>query len=516
MTIQETVTDTNGTAAPVTETISEAYSLQYTSSSTYKVLFTIGLPGEDTAFTEWFQNDGSLIALYSDGQNLTGSTYQSIAIEGFAGFLAADSSIDPSIYTSSTYFHATGTSTANIGPTQLSVTTYAANTLPENFTNCGVQETLIGFSFSVGTPQGTSATVVTKEYIDASTVVDGQTDIVNDSVVISSLTLTSTYPAPEVWAVGPSYPLTTHLEPGVLGQACVNGTATVYCIGGFGINDTVTSDVFATTISPSGMGDWNTEASYPVPIVGQACVAYGGYAYCIGGQHDGEGDDIASSYYSQMTSTGLGPWESTTAYPVPVDSSTCVASSGYVYCIGGDNETTGTNSTYVQSNTDWYASVSSSGIGTWKETTAYPTGADYPSCGATATEIYCTGGFNSTYSGVSNSYYAPISSSGIGSWSSTTAYPVKGAGQSCNIDSGDIICVGGLLNYNDTAYTSVYYAPVTSGGIGPWQQSSATLPLGMETICTVVNGGLYCTGGYADPYDYWTDFTFYAAVDSLI
>ena len=72
-------------------------------------------------------------------------------------------------------------------------------------------------------------------------------------------------------------------------------------------------------------------------------------------------------------------------------------------------------------NSDWYAQLSSSGIGTWKQTTSYPLGAAFPACAASATDIYCVGGFDASGNGLNSVYYAPLSSSGIGQWTSTAA-----------------------------------------------------------------------------------------------
>ena len=42
---------------------------------------------------------------------------------------------------------------------------------------------------------------------------------------------------------------------------------------------------------------------------------------------------------------------------------------------------------------------------------------------------------------------------------------------------------------------AVYYAPISSGGIGTWKQAT-NFPFGVSTICATLSGNVYCFGGY--------------------
>ena len=153
--------------------------------------------------------------------------------------------------------------------------------------------------------------------------------------------------------------------------------------------------------------------------------------------------------FSRPTNTeSLGTWTSTTAYPTGTSGiieQSCATYSGYIYCVGGYGPglTSAVN----------YAPVSSSGVGTWTSTTTYPSVILEQSCVISSGYIYCVGG-----SGPSGAvYYATVSSSGVGKWTSTTTYPTGSNGieyQSCAIYSSDIYCVGGE-NFVDT-YSAVY------------------------------------------------------------
>ena len=145
-----------------------SYNVVYHSATTYKVNVNVQSGSNALTYTIWVHNDGTVVAVeftvsgYS--QNLTGSQASGIAVGALAEFtlqIQADSQI--AYYTNTGYFHTTGTSTVQLGPTSVHVTTYAANSLPTTITSCGSTTTLTAYSFSVGTPQGASQPLVTYE-----------------------------------------------------------------------------------------------------------------------------------------------------------------------------------------------------------------------------------------------------------------------------------------------------------------------------------------------------------------
>lgn len=316
------------------------------------------------------------------------------------------------------------------------------------------------------------------------------------------------------WVGGQDYPLQVSGTPGVVGQSCFNGTATIYCVGGIDYNGDSRNNVYSATVSAAGMSGWTAQGNYPQTVGLQSCVSSGGFAYCVGGSYDDAGDDVASSYFAPLTGSGIGSWNSTTSYPVAIDSQSCVASSAYIYCVAGENETSGTNSTVIPTSSAWFAPISSSGIGAWKLTTAYPSAVSFPACAASSSDIYCVGGVDSSDNGVSDVYYASLSSSGIGQWSATTAYPFDAYGQTCVIDSGSVICIGGVPNGSTSSSDGVYSAPITSSGLGSWRMAS-NYPVGIETACAVSSGNVYCAGGYQDSSTI-SEATYYAKVASLL
>jgi N-acetylneuraminic acid mutarotase len=309
------------------------------------------------------------------------------------------------------------------------------------------------------------------------------------------------------WTATTSYPLQSGGNYGVVGQACVTTAGYVYCVGGSDGNGNPSNQVFSSTLSISGLGNWTSESSpYPRNVTGQSCVAYSGYLYCVGGSYDIAGDNTPSSYFASLSTLNVNTWTETTAFPVPVDTESCVSSQGYIYCVGGNNQTAGTNATSELSNSVWYATLSPSGIGSWSRTTSYPENFFLPSCVASNSYIYCLGGINHdstikggiNYGALSNTqntvYYAALSSTGLGPWMTTTNYPIQIAFQSCGVSSSSIYCVGGEQSGGST-FDGVYYSSLSSSGIGTWHKAS-NYPLEVTTICVSSNSTLYCLGGY--------------------
>ncbi len=223
-----------------------------------------------------------------------------------------------------------------------------------------------------------------------------------------------------------------------------------------------------------------------------------GYMYC---PQVGELIPTSSypTYFSKLLDSGIAGWAATSTYPnfYPSYATTCVSYSGYVYCVGGEPIILNFV-VYALTEVD-FASLSTSGVGGWVSTTNYPSpggigGIAGAACVTSGGYIYCVAGaFNNADGYTPNVYYAPISSSGVGAWQQTSSYPFSGV-TSCATSNGYIYCVGG---YNGNSYFSnVYYASLSSSGVGAWQQTS-TYPIpDAGASCTISNGYIYCIGGY--------------------
>ncbi len=306
------------------------------------------------------------------------------------------------------------------------------------------------------------------------------------------------------WKCGAGYPIQVAGNVGVGATQCEPNGAYLFCVGGSDANSGARNETYIGALGASGnLTGWALSTNeYPTGISGESCVVSSGYLYCVGGVYDPGGDDIATSYYSQLGAGGsLGAWFYTTAYPIPIDAESCVSSSSYIYCVGGNNETDGIDGTVAPSSSSWYAQLTSTGIGAWSKTASYPTNAYLPSCFATGQVIYCIGGVDSSDNPLGNVYYASLSGSGIGDWIPTTAYPLPATGQACSASMGYVYCVGGATSGGQSAsYTNAVYATtISSEGLGTWT-SGPDFPSSVATTCITSSGYLYCIGGFDASY----------------
>lgn len=210
----------------------------------------------------------------------------------------------------------------------------------------------------------------------------------------------------------------------------------------------------------------------------------------------------------------IDSWNRTTSYPLPIARMSCVTAGGFAYCVGGGDEAAprgsgGLNNTY-------YAPLSNSGIGQWTESTEYPLPIMSPSCVESSGFIYCVGGIEGATSDTtltSDVFYAPLSPSGIGRWARTTPYPNPTSLPSCVVDSSYIYCVSQNASIPFTYPTGdTYFATLSATGVGKWTESSEipSNPLG----CVATGGSAYCFGGYCNNADVCTDFAYYAQLSS--
>ena len=99
---------------------------------------------------------------------------------------------------------------------------------------------------------------------------------------------------------------------------------------------------------------------------------------------------------------------------------------------------------------------------------------------------------NATATSSSNAtYFGPLSGSGVTGWTKSTPYPFQATGLSCVTSSGYIYCVGGFTYGGSQDNASVYYAPVSSSGIGAWQKTTS-YPIAVYAQSCVTSAGRDC------------------------
>ncbi|MDE1869482.1 MAG: hypothetical protein KGH71_00655 [Candidatus Micrarchaeota archaeon] len=291
--------------------------------------------------------------------------------------------------------------------------------------------------------------------------------------------------------------------PGVTTSTTTSTTTTtisyIYCVGGQ--QSSLYNNVYYAPLYSGAIGSWISTNSYPTVIEQNSCSISGGYIYCVAGASP-SGTNLV--YYAPVyNSGGVGAWTSTNSYPLSAYGLGCQISNGHLDCAGGyaGGYLTNTYDVLV---------YSSGGIGSWSASTALPSATFYNSggnqCVKSAGYIYCVGGTNGGGSTISYVYSAPLTGTGFGSWSSTTAYPTIITGESCATYAGYIYCVAGN---NGASVSNVYYATVSSGAVGTWTATNAYPITNYVLSCTAANSDVYCMGGNNGAYQ---SATYYAPI----
>jgi len=264
-------------------------------------------------------------------------------------------------------------------------------------------------------------------------------------------------------------------------------TATLTSSGTVG-GSTVTST--ETVAAGSGqLGPWNATTPYPGSYLPSSCVTASGYIYCVGGNGN-------STFFATIAQGEIGGWARTTDYPLPVETEGCVASSGNIYCIGGVT-TAQTADPYGRIAAVYYATLSSAGIGAWEQTTSFPHVAPYPRCMTFESQVYCVeASFNGTsFSNPGQTFVASLSQGGVGTWVEAAGPASMTAG--CSMVDGYVYCYGGgscsPSGPVGDCFSQSYAAPLSASGVGVWN-STTQLPTATFDVYVAAESYIYYLG----------------------
>jgi len=227
-------------------------------------------------------------------------------------------------------------------------------------------------------------------------------------------------------------------------------------------------------------------------------VASNGYIYVIGGCQNSTANCAGNmltdvSFAALNASDGsIGSWSTTTAIPTALMGLGAVAYNGYVYIAGGTTDTDFNNAI----STVRYAKIKTSDgtLGSWTATTSMPVSKAILSLEAYNGYLYSVGGRNSA--SLTDVRYAPINGDGsIGSWTAGSSLGTARGGLSAAVYNGYIYALGGNINGGNLTNTTEY-APIKSdGSLGTWTAgpSFTTSRFGLFGYAT--NGYIYMGGG---------------------
>ena len=233
------------------------------------------------------------------------------------------------------------------------------------------------------------------------------------------------------WKRTKNYPAAAFLSSEA--PTCVVYADVIYCLGGEGDQGFVNDTYYAKLNTTGGINKWEYSANSS-PMIGEGfdCLTYQSKIYCIGT------DPIENNtYYANLSGQGITQWHtSESTFPIQELFASCIAYDSRIYCIGGSSF----QSSQLGNSLDniSYATISSNGLSAWNAAPPYPyyVGGGL-SCNISGNYVYCVGGgadvLSADDSPINLTYFAPISETGIGTWRQTTSYPMSISNAACVI-----------------------------------------------------------------------------------
>ena len=286
--------------------------------------------------------------------------------------------------------------------------------------------------------------------------------------------------------------------------AAANGY--VYHVGGCTAVDCSSGSESSTVLYNKVQGDgsltgaWTTAAnSMPSGRAHGAVVVVGNYIYVIGGWDTTSTPTNTVMYSLLDASTGApGPWTTTTMLN-QTRASTAVAWKGYIYLIEGTNNggvTYATDYTKVGVNG---GAPTSPGCGTaWCVTTSLPTGSGtfFGAAAVNAGTIYFTGGGLVAGGNSNSTYFASLSSSGIGTWTKAGALFYDSRQQHAAFAvNGFLYVVAGSGTIQGCSNSVQYASIAANGNIGSWNTGPSLNSARNGGAAAYANGNIYYMGG---------------------
>ncbi len=179
----------NGTTNGNSVDVQYEYKVIATTSTGYKVNFTLTSGGTTIHYTAFALKNGTAAWVYYSGSNYTGIQAFSLYF-GAAAYLFIEQTfgLASSEFTLPAYMHVVNMETIMIGPTSVSVTNYATNSVPLNITTCDGSSDFTKLSIQTGKVTGVNLSLLTYMAMTGSFSTGGSTENVNITLQVTSLT----------------------------------------------------------------------------------------------------------------------------------------------------------------------------------------------------------------------------------------------------------------------------------------------------------------------------------------
>lgn len=275
--------------------------------------------------------------------------------------------------------------------------------------------------------------------------------------------------------------------PGRWGHSGAQQGGRIYISGGntSPLASTALNTVHYSTIQPGhNLSNWNPVSKLPGKRYLHAMVALNGYVYVLGGLNE-TAVPQSTVFKAQINSDGtLGSWTTTASLPVAVSDLTAVTISDSIFVLGGQDENgDATDAVY-------FAAPDGSGdIGSWSSGTALPRAVSRHAAAASSTSIYLAGGAKFS----PQTFFPNVSfGSGTSNWQETDLLPVSLVYAAGVQYSGELYIVGGAFNNGSTLENNIRtnlinqdHSLVVSG----WTSSNVLSAPRQRTAAVVSNDG---------------------------
>ncbi len=298
---------------------------------------------------------------------------------------------------------------------------------------------------------------------------------------------------------------------------CATGNPPASCSSG-GIS-TAVEYVEVFNAGNKGTSSWSNSSNvYATNRTGAATTTYNGYMYAAGGcttytvgttfgnTSCPAGNQDNSVAYTAVNPDGtLGSW-TTSGNNLTASNARAggclVANSGYLYYVGGEDNTGVSVSTVL------YSQIGANGVpGAWSQATnGIPFPRSWFGCGVFGNRVYVTGGQNNLFAiGINqvSVYYSPDLSTGgniTGSWGTGTTFTTTRSNNVSVVAGGYLYVIGGDDGTN--ALQDVQYIqlnPSTGATTGSWAYSRELPQTVSYQSAFAANGYIYLLGGRTTP-----------------
>jgi hypothetical protein len=264
----------------------------------------------------------------------------------------------------------------------------------------------------------------------------------------------------------------------------------LYIVGGAESGTEFASVYYAPIASNGSVGSWTATSSMLSIRAGLGLGVYNGYVYAVGGSVGAT--RLNSVEYAVINANGtLGTWTSGGTFTNIRHFPGAVAYDGYLYVSGGRD-----GSTYYSD--VQYASLDATtgAVGTFASTSSFTTARTYHQMVASSGYMYLMGGFDGT-TPFGDVQYAVINSNGtLGTWAATQNMHVPRYLFEASVHNGFVYVWGGVNLATSLADAS--YAQIgTNGMLSNWQQAGVFTTKRNSLAGTIYNGTMYMLGGYS-------------------